>query len=98
MTMFILFNILKDIPMTNTPNQLFVCKCPKCNYPVSCENSDIGNAPNDFLQCNRCKYIFSVSKLDDFHKLLADSFSSKELEYCKGVIPDSQEIEKLNSI
>jgi DNA segregation ATPase FtsK/SpoIIIE-like protein len=36
-----------------------------------------------------------VSKLDDFHKLAADIFSPEELEYCKGIIPDSQEIEKL---
>lgn len=82
--------------MPNTSDQQFVCKCPNCAYPTSIPTSEISEVPNDYLQCSRCKYIFSVSKLDDFHKLTADSFSPKELEYCRGLIPNQQEIEKSN--
>lgn len=78
--------------MFNTPDQQFVCKCPRCAYPISILRSEIGEVPNDYLQCSRCKYIFSVSKLDDFHKLTANSFSTEELEYCRGAIPNSLEI------
>jgi len=83
--------------MPYTPNQHFVCKCPNCHYPVSNLKSDIGEVPNDYLQCTRCKYIFRVSKLDDFYKLTADNFSPEELEYCRGIIPSMQEIEKPDS-
>ncbi len=82
--------------MPNTSDQHFVCKCPNCSYPTSIPTSEIGEVPNDYLQCTRCKYILSVSKLNDFHRLTAYNFSHKELEYCRGIIPNQQEIEKLN--
>jgi hypothetical protein len=76
--------------MPNTIDQFFVCKCPNCAYPTSIQKSDIEEVPNDYLQCTRCKYIFSVSKLNDFDKLTADNFNPEELEYCKGIIPNQQ--------
>ncbi len=79
--------------MINTLDQQFVCKCPNCNYPISMPISDIGEVPNDYLQCSRCQYIFRVSKLKDFHSLSHFYFSTEELEYCKGIIPNQQEIE-----
>jgi len=79
--------------MVNTPNQQFVCKCPNCHYPTSIPKSEIGKVPNDYLQCSRCKYIFRVSKLKDFHSLSQFNFSTEELAYCRGVIPNQQEIE-----
>jgi hypothetical protein len=57
--------------------------------------SEIGEVPNDYLQCYRCNYIFKVSNLKEFHKLAADNFSPEELEFCRDIIPDSKEIEKL---
>lgn len=79
--------------MFNSPNEQFVCKCPNCAYPTSILTSEIGEAPNDYLKCTRCKYIFSVSKLKNFHRLTQFNFSTKELEECTGVVPNQQEIE-----
>lgn len=75
--------------MLNNPVQQFVSKCPNCAYPTSIPKSEIGEVPNDYLQCTRCKYIFRVSKLDDFNKLTAYNFSLEELEYCRGIIRTS---------
>ena len=80
--------------MFYTPDQQFVSKCPNCAYPTSMPKSEIGEVPNDYLQCSRCKYIFKLTNLNDFHKLAADNFSPEELEYCRGIIPNQQEIEK----
>jgi hypothetical protein len=79
--------------MPNTPYKQYVCKCPNCAYPTSIQTSEIGEVPNDYLQCTRCKYIFRVSKLNDFHSLSQFYFSPEELEYCRGIIPNQQEIE-----
>jgi hypothetical protein len=68
------------------PDKFFVCKCPRCAYPTSIPTSEIGEIPNDYLQCYCCKYIFRVSKLDDFHILPTDNFSHEELEYYRGII------------
>lgn len=73
----------------------FVCQCPNCGYPTSIPTSEIGEVPNDYLQCSRCHYIFRVSNLDDFHKLTTFKFSPEELEYCRGIIPKQQEIEEI---
>lgn len=76
-------------------DKFLVCKCPNCHYPVSIPTSDIGEVPNDYLQCSRCYYIFRVSKINDFHELKVDNFNSEELEYCRGIIPNQVEIEKI---
>ena len=73
-------------------DQHFVCKCPNCHYPTSIPTFEIGEVPNDYLQCTRCKYIFRVSKLKDFHSLSQFYFSTEELEYCRGIIPNQNEI------
>ena len=81
--------------MVNTFSQFFVCKCPNCAYPTSIPKSEIREVTNDYLQCTRCKYIFSLSKLNDFHELTANNFSTEELDYCRGLIPNQQEIEEI---
>ena len=85
----------KVTTMFYTTDQHFLCKCPNCHYPTSMPKSEIGAVPNDYLQCTRCKCIFSVSDLKEFHSLAQFYYSPEDLEDCRGEIPSMQVIEKL---
>ncbi len=74
----------------------YVCRCPNCGFPISMPTSEIAEVPNDYLQCSRCFYILKVSSIsDDFHTLSNFTFSTDELEYCRGIIPDYDIINKM---
>ena len=87
----ILRNLEKDINYYN-PDQQYILTCPNCYMHISMPKSEIRAAPNDYLGCPCCGYVFKVSSNDSNSIYNLDPL---ELERCKGLIPTMQEIDEI---